>query len=106
MRDESERRERLWKNARKLSEGFQSLGFNTGGTETPIIPIIVGDGMKTMLFWKELFQDGVFTNPVIAPAVPAKTSRIRTSVMATHTDEQLDRVLEIFAAAGKRVGLL
>lgn len=106
MRTEPERRERLWKNAHKLREGFQSLGFNTGGTETPVIPVIIGDGMKTMLFWKELFQNGVFTNPVIAPAVPAKTSRIRTSVMATHTDEQLDRVLDIFEKAGKKMGLI
>jgi 7-keto-8-aminopelargonate synthetase-like enzyme len=106
MRTEPERRERLWANAHKLSQGFQSLGFNTGGTETPVIPVIIGDGMKTMLFWKELFQNGVFTNPVIAPAVPAKTSRIRTSVMATHTDEQLDRVLDIFEKAGKKMGLI
>ena len=62
--------------------------------------------MKTFLFWRELFENGVFTNPVIAPAVPEKTSRIRTSVMATHTDEQLDRVLEIFRRAGKKIGLI
>ncbi len=58
------------------------------------------------LFWKALFQNGVFTNPVIAPAVPANTSRIRTSVMATHTDDQLDRVLTIFKETGKEMGLI
>lgn len=106
IKKEPERRERVWKNAHKLKEGFQSLGFNTGTTETPVIPIIIGDGMKTFLFWKEIFQSGVFTNPVIAPAVPANSSRIRTSVMATHTDEQLDRVLDIFGKVGKKMGLI
>jgi 7-keto-8-aminopelargonate synthetase-like enzyme len=62
--------------------------------------------MKTFLFWKELFEGGVFTNPVIAPAVPEKSARIRTSVMATHTEEQLDRVLEIVEKAGKKMGLI
>ncbi|MBD3336187.1 MAG: aminotransferase class I/II-fold pyridoxal phosphate-dependent enzyme, partial [Candidatus Eisenbacteria bacterium] len=106
MRTEPERRERLWRNARRLNEGLQSLGFDTGGTTTPVIPIIVGDTMKTFLFWKELFQMGVFTNPVIAPAVPEKSSRLRTSVMATHSDEQIDRVLEICGEAGKKMGLI
>jgi 8-amino-7-oxononanoate synthase len=106
MRKEPERRERLWRNARKLKDGLQSLGFNTGGSVTPVIPIIVGENMKTFLFWKELFEGGVFTNPVIAPAVPEKSARIRTSVMATHTEEQLDRVLEIVEKAGKKMGLI
>jgi 7-keto-8-aminopelargonate synthetase-like enzyme len=96
----------VWRNQKRLNSGLQSLGFDTGGTQTPIIPIIVGDTMKTFVFWKELFHAGVFTNPVIAPAVPEKSSRIRTSVMATHTDDQLDRVLEIFKTVGKKVGLI
>ena len=106
MRREPERRDLVWRNQKRLNSGLQSLGFDTGGTQTPIIPIIVGDTMKTFVFWKELFHAGVFTNPVIAPAVPEKSSRIRTSVMATHTDDQLDRVLEIFKTVGKKVGLI
>jgi len=106
IRTEPERRERLWANARRLRDGLDSMGFYLGTCCTPIIPIIVGETMKTFRFWKELFLGGVFTNPVIAPAVPEKTSRIRTSLMATHTEEQIDRALEIFRGAGKRAGLI
>ncbi|MBU1948167.1 MAG: aminotransferase class I/II-fold pyridoxal phosphate-dependent enzyme, partial [Candidatus Eisenbacteria bacterium] len=100
IKNEPERREKMWRNAKRLIDGLKSLGFDIGPTETPIIPIIIGDTMKTILFWKALFEAGVYTNPVIAPAVPEKTARLRTSVMATHTDEQMDRVLEICGKVG------
>jgi 8-amino-7-oxononanoate synthase len=106
MKEEPERRDRLWANARRLSEGLSSLGFNLGTTCTPIVPIIVGKLEDTFRFWKALFEGGVFTNPVIAPAVPEGSCRIRTSLMATHTDEQIDRALEIIGKAGKQVGLI
>jgi len=106
MQAEPERRERLWHNARRLKEGFESLGFNTAQTASPIIPIIVGDTQRTFIFWRVLFDMGVFTNPVIAPAVPENSSRIRTSLMATHTDALIDEALEIFRKAGKQVGLI
>jgi 7-keto-8-aminopelargonate synthetase-like enzyme len=106
LRREPERRERLWKNADRLKNGLRSLGFDTGLSVTPIIPIIVGGSERTFLFWRVLFDLGVFTNPVIAPAVPENSARIRTSLMATHTDALIDEALEIIRAAGKQVGLI
>lgn len=106
MREEPDRRDRLWANARRLREGLSSLGFDLGTTCTPIVPIIVGKLEDTFRFWKALFEGGVFTNPVIAPAVPENSCRIRTSLMATHTNEQIDRALEIIAKTGKQLALI
>ncbi len=106
LRTEPERREQLWKNTEFLKEGIRSLGYNTGSCESPVIPIIVGEPIQTFMFWKELLKQGVFTNPVVAPAVPENSSLIRTSVMATHTEELLSQALDIFKDAGKRVGLI
>lgn len=106
IESEPERLEQLWKNTRKMKEGFTSLGFNTGSSETPIIPIYIGDEERCFAFWKLLFENGVFANPTIAPAVPPGQALIRTSYMATHTEEELDRVLEIFAKLGKKFGLI
>ena len=75
-------------------------------TQTPIVPLIFGDDMVTFGFWKKLFEQGVFTNPVISPAVPPDGSLIRTSYMATHTDKELDKVLGICQNVGKEMGLL
>src|SRR5262249_12540961 len=94
IRDEPERRENLWKNSKYMAENFRRLGFDTGGSETPIVPVITGDSTVTFMFWKHLFDEGVFTNPVVSPAVPENSCRIRTSYIATHTREQLDFVLE------------
>lgn len=106
IESEPERLEQLWENTRKMKEGFTSLGFNTGNSETPIIPIYIGDEERCFAFWKLLFENGVFANPTIAPAVPPGQALIRTSYMATHTEEELDRVLEIFAKLGKKFGLI
>lgn len=106
IESEPERLEQLWKNTRKMKEGFTSLGFNTGNSKTPIIPIYIGDEERCFAFWKLLFENGVFANPTIAPAVPPGQALIRTSYMATHTEEELDRVLEIFAKLGKKFGLI
>ena len=89
-----------------MRQSYQSLGFNTGNSVSPIIPIIIGEDDLTFLTWKLLFDAGVFVNPVISPGVPAGYQLLRTSYMANHTDEQLDRVLEIFAQVGKQVGLI
>jgi 7-keto-8-aminopelargonate synthetase-like enzyme len=70
------------------------------------VPIIVGEPIPTFIFWKELLKEGVFTNPVVAPAVPENSSLIRTSVMATHTEDLLSQALDIFKRVGKRVGLI
>lgn len=106
IRAEPERRVNLWKNANKMRDGFRSLGFDTGESETPVVPIVIGDQMKTFLFWKALFEAGVFTNPVVPPAVPGGSSRIRTSYIATHTDSQLDQVLTTFERIGKDMGII
>lgn len=103
---EPQRRKRLWEITRKMHDGFQKLGFNTGRTQTPVIPIIIGDAEKTFMFWKMLFEEGVFVNPIVNPAVPPEMSLLRTSYMATHKDEQLDKVLDIFAKIGKKLGVI
>ena len=89
-----------------MRAGFRSLGFDIGHSVTPVIPIIIGDDERTFLFWRALFDAGVFVNPVISPAVPPGRQLLRTSYMATHTDEQLDRVLEIFSVVGKQLGVI
>jgi len=106
MQTEPERRHRLMAIAEKMRRGYKALGFNVGDTQTPIIPIIIGDDMKTFMTWKALFAAGVYTNPVISPAVPPGMASLRTSYMATHTDEQMDRVLDIFAKVGKEMGII
>ena len=106
IRSEPERRERLWKNTRKMMEGFKSLGFDIGRTETPVVPILIGPMESTFRFWRALFEAGVFTNPVVPPAVPEGSCRLRTSYMATHTDEELDFVLEQVERVGKKLGLV
>ncbi len=106
LQKEPERRERLWHNVRKMKSGFDQLGFNTGHSQTPIIPIIIGDDEKTFGFWRLLFENGIFANPVISPAVPPGMSLIRTSYMATHTDKELDHVLDVFEKLGKQFGII
>jgi 8-amino-7-oxononanoate synthase len=106
MREEPERIERVNRNAEKMRKGFRELGFNIGRSVSPIIPIIIGDDQLTFLTWKLLLDNGVFVNPVISPAVPVGMQLLRTSYMATHTDEQLDKVLEVFEKVGKQVGLI
>jgi 8-amino-7-oxononanoate synthase len=91
---------------KKMRAGFKRMGFDTGTSCTPIVPLLVGDNAKTFTAWKALFEAGVFVNPVIAPAVAPGRQLLRTSYMATHTDEQLDRVLDIFETVGKQVGLI
>ena len=105
MEREPERRRTLWQNADYLRGGLGALGFDVGVSETPIIPVTTGDIEHTFVFWRELFDAGVFTNPVLPPAVPESACRLRTSVMATHTTDQLDRVLDAFARVGRKLGV-
>ncbi|HEU4560090.1 MAG TPA: aminotransferase class I/II-fold pyridoxal phosphate-dependent enzyme [Longimicrobium sp.] len=105
MEQEPERRRTLWTNAAYLRDGLTALGFDTGVSETPIIPVTTGDIEHTFVFWRELFDGGVFTNPVLPPAVPESACRLRTSVMATHTTDQLDKVLDAFARVGRKLGV-
>jgi 7-keto-8-aminopelargonate synthetase-like enzyme len=103
---EPERVKRLQEIGRRMICGYKSLGFNVGVSETPIVPLLIGDMEKTILFWRELFDGGVFTNPVLSPAVPPDSTLIRTSYMAIHTDEECDRILEVAGKAGKKFGIL
>jgi 8-amino-7-oxononanoate synthase len=106
MREEPERIERVNQIGERMRRGFKELGFDIGNSETPVIPILIGSDEKTFLTWKLLFEAGVFVNPVISPAVSPGRQLLRTSYMATHTDDQLDTVLEIFSRIGKQVGLI
>ena len=106
MQAEPERIQRLDEIATFMRKEYRSLGFDIGKSETPVIPIHIGDDFRTMTIWKELFDAGIFVNPVISPAVPEGSQLLRTSYMATHTDEQMSRVLETFAKVGKQVGLI
>jgi len=102
---EPERRIKLWSNTAKLKEGLRKLGYDTGISQTPIVPIHIGDDFKTFLMWKTLYELGIFTNPVVSPAVPPGRSMIRMTTMATHTDAQIDRVLNVFENAAKKLGI-
>ena len=82
------------------------MGFDIGPTETPVVPILIGPMEKTFMFWREVFDAGVFTNPVVPPAVPEGQGRLRTSYMATHTADQLDFVLETLERVGKKYGII
>jgi 8-amino-7-oxononanoate synthase len=106
LQREPERREQLWANTRHLHEGFRSLGFDIGPTETPIVPVLIGPMEQTFLFWRKLFDAGVFTNPVAPPAVGPTQCRLRTSLMATHTFDQIDYALEQFARIGRELGVI
>lgn len=106
MEDEPERIARLWENARFLKEGFDEIGFDTGKSETPVIPIMVGEFDMCMKMWRYLQEAGIFVNPVVPPGVPPGRSLIRISVTAGHTREQLEWALEVFQKAGRHLGLL
>lgn len=106
MIEEPERIQRVNYIGHYMRQEFQKLGFDTGSSQTPIIPIIIGDMNATFLIWKLLFEEGVYTNPVIPPAVPSNLSLLRTSYMATHTEEQMAFVLEKFSKVGRMLGLI
>ena len=106
IEEEPERRERLRRNTNKMLKGFKALGFDTGRSETPIIPLIVGDDQRAFLMAKMLHDKGIFANVAVSPAVPNGNALIRTSYMATHTDEQLDKVLQAFEEVGKALGII
>ena len=103
---EPERREKLWVNTKKMMDGFKSYGFDIGDAASPVIPVVVGEDMLAFKVALMLQEEGVFANPVITPATPPGRALIRTSYMATHTDEHLDRVLEAFVKVGRGVGLI
>jgi len=103
---EPERRKRLWEVTAKMRNGFQAMGYDTGPTESPVIPVIIGDDERAFMLWKMLRELGIFTNPVVYPAVPHGQALIRTSYSASHSDEELDIVLAGFEKCGKMLGVL
>lgn len=106
MEREPERRERLWANTRFFAEGLRSLGFDTADSTTPIVPVVVGEDLAAMRMVARLHEEGVFVNCVISPATPPGRALIRTSLMATHTRDQLSRALDVLGRVGREVGVL
>lgn len=103
---EPERIDRLIANADKMRKGFAEMGFHVIDSETGIVPVVVGDAELAMVFWKKLYDKGVFVNAFIPPGVPPNMSMMRTSYMATHEDEHLDAILNVFHEVGIELGLL
>jgi len=96
LEEEPERVQRVNDIGARVRHELRAMGYNIGETETPIIPIIIGDMMKALEAWKVFFEAGIYTNVALPPSVPPELSLLRTSYMATHTDEQVDRILEVF----------
>jgi 8-amino-7-oxononanoate synthase len=89
-----------------MRRGFESLNFRIIPGQTGVVPVIIGDDMKTFIFWRELFDAGVFVNAFISPGVPPGMQMLRTSYMATHEEEHLDKILDIFEKLGKKLGVI
>ena len=106
MQEEPERVQRVNDIGENMRLRYRALGFDIGSSVTPIIPILIGDDIRTLGVWKALFDAGVFVNAIISPAVPEGRQLLRTSYMATHTDEQLNQVMDIFESIGREVGLI
>lgn len=106
LQNEPERRERLWKITHRVHRELKGLGFDLGTSQTPIVPVLIGDEMQCFQFWKMLTENGIFANAAIPPAVAPGQALIRTSYTANHTDAQIDRVLETFESVGKKTGMI
>jgi 8-amino-7-oxononanoate synthase len=106
MQEEPERVKRVNEIGDFMRTNYKRLGFNTGNSETPVIPIFIGDDRRAAIIWKTLFESGVYVNMVVSPAVPEGKQLLRTSYMAIHTDAQLNKVLDIFSVVGKQVGII
>ena len=106
LRTEPQRLEALWHNTRRMQQGLKELGYDIGDSETPVVPVVIGELDRMLMFWKELFDAGVFTNPVTPPAVPEDSCRLRISLMATHTDDHIDQVLEAFSQVGRQMAVI
>lgn len=106
LQEEPERLDRLHEISDYMRDGFRDLGFDVWESETPIIPVVVGDMEMCFRFWRSLIEEGVFVNAVIPPAVPQGQALMRTSYMATHADEELDHILDAFHKVGKKHGVI
>ena len=106
IREEPERVDRVKAIGKTIRTELRTMGFNIGDSVTPIVPVIIGDDELTFRSWKALFENGVFVNPVVSPAVSAGQQLLRTSYMATHTDEQIEKVLQTFKKVGKELAII
>ncbi|HUF13339.1 MAG TPA: 8-amino-7-oxononanoate synthase [Longimicrobiales bacterium] len=106
IESEPERREALWRNTDLMRSALIDLGYDTAGSVTPIIPVVIGETDDTLAFWKGLFEEGVYTNPVLPPAVPENSCRLRISMMATHTEEHVGKVRDAFARVGRSMAVI
>ncbi len=106
LKSEPERITSLLRNAQKMREGFKNMGFRVIDSRTAIVPVVLGEDDLVFMFWRKLFDAGVFVNAFISPGVPPGMAMLRTSFMATHEDKHLDRILELFGDIGKEMGLI
>ncbi len=106
LQKEPERIHRLIANADKMRKGFKALGFNVIEEPTAIVPVIIGEDVKTFVFWRQVFDAGVFVNAFVSPGVPPGMAMLRTSYMATHEDHHLYKILEVFETVGKQLGII
>jgi len=106
LEEQPELVDKLIANSLYMQKGFKEMGFNIVESVTGIVPVIVGDVDKAFLFWRKLYDNGVFVNAFIPPGVPPNMSMMRTSYMATHKKEHLDRILEVFEMVGKELGII
>ena len=102
---EPQRRLKLWDNAKKLREGLASAGFTICNDQTPIIPVLIGDDSKCFMMWRALFEAGIFSNPVVSPAVPPGRALMRVTPMATHTEAHVKAIVDAFSECAKHIGL-
>lgn len=98
--------DKLMRNARKMRQGLKDMGYKIGEHDSAVVPVIIGDTEKVLIMWKMLFEAGVFVNAFIRPGVPPGLEMLRTSYMATHEDEHLDKILNVFSEVGKKVGAI
>jgi 7-keto-8-aminopelargonate synthetase-like enzyme len=106
METEPQHVENLWNNAEYMRKGLNALGYDTGHSNTPIIPVILGADFHVALAWHALIEEGVYTNPVVPPATPPNAGLLRTSYTATHRQEHLDRALRCFKIVGERLDFI
>jgi glycine C-acetyltransferase len=106
LEEEPELIERLWANTRRFKDGLRSLGFDTGVSETPITPVMVGDSATAIRFADRLLEEGVWATSVVYPTVALDGARLRTIVTAAHSDDELDACLEAFGRVGRELGLV
>lgn len=106
LMESEEYTDKLWENSRYFKEKLGKLGFNTGNSETPITPVIIGDEAESMEFSRRLLDNGVFVSGIIFPTVPKGTGRVRCMVTASHTKEELDKAVEVFEKVGKEMNII